>query len=254
MAKHRVALKKCRTGIRWWWRRAHLRSRTGVVITLVYLMIIFLTVWHKSDAFLKLELNALGDFLAGTFAPLALLWLVIGYFQQGEELRQNSRALLLQAEELHQAAEHAGGLLDVARKEHELAMEQLREAQRQREIAAERQKEARERLRKEALQPSLSFHLAFIHNTNSVRVQLTNTGHSCADFSLDIPENSLLKLVKPVEEKTLGTHGNIFFVVKVLNNLGTTPVIAHWTDDDGTRSKSEFISSVARDQLTIVSP
>jgi hypothetical protein len=37
--------------------------------------------------------NAWGDWAGGTFAPLAFLWLVVGYFQQGEELR-------LQAEEL----------------------------------------------------------------------------------------------------------------------------------------------------------
>lgn len=32
--------------------------------------------------------------------PLALLWLILGYFQQGEELKQSTRALQLQAEEL----------------------------------------------------------------------------------------------------------------------------------------------------------
>ena len=44
--------------------------------------------------------NELGDFLAGASAPLAFLWLVLGYFQQGEELRQNTQALTLQTEEM----------------------------------------------------------------------------------------------------------------------------------------------------------
>ena len=47
-----------------------------------------------------LEPNNFGDFLGGVVAPLAFLWLVVGYFQQGEELRQNTAALHLQAEEL----------------------------------------------------------------------------------------------------------------------------------------------------------
>lgn len=34
-----------------------------------------------------MELNALGDYLAGTFAPLAFLWLVVAVFVQKEELR-----------------------------------------------------------------------------------------------------------------------------------------------------------------------
>jgi len=44
------------------------------------------------------DLNAWGDTAAGFFAPLAFLWLVLGYRQQGEELKQ-------QAEELRQSVE-----------------------------------------------------------------------------------------------------------------------------------------------------
>lgn len=48
----------------------------------------------------SLEPNALGDMLAGFFAPLAFLWLVAGYLQQGRELMQNTKAILLQHTEL----------------------------------------------------------------------------------------------------------------------------------------------------------
>src|SRR5262245_47194324 len=40
--------------------------------------------------------NEWGDWAAGLFSPVAFLWLVVGYFQQGEELRESSRALRLQ--------------------------------------------------------------------------------------------------------------------------------------------------------------
>jgi hypothetical protein len=60
----------------------------------------------------KMAFNGWGDFFAGVSAPLAFLWLVIGYFQQGEELGQNTkaleqqeRALQLQVDELKQSVE-----------------------------------------------------------------------------------------------------------------------------------------------------
>ncbi|WP_374632629.1 hypothetical protein [Ferrovibrio sp.] len=43
--------------------------------------------------------NNFGDFWSGTFAPLAFWWLVLGYFQQGVELRQNVEALKQQSKE-----------------------------------------------------------------------------------------------------------------------------------------------------------
>ncbi len=58
-------------------------------------------VWFTWPQITMLSLNALGDFFAGLFAPLALLWLVLGFFQQGEELR-------LQAAELNASVKHAG--------------------------------------------------------------------------------------------------------------------------------------------------
>lgn len=57
--------------------------------------------------FLALDPNAVGDFFAGVFAPLAFLWLVIGYFQQGAELRDNTKALADQVQEAKKAAEQA---------------------------------------------------------------------------------------------------------------------------------------------------
>ncbi|MGQ1348546.1 hypothetical protein ACT4VF_04445 [Acinetobacter baumannii] len=49
--------------------------------------------------------NELGDFLAGIFAPLAFLFLYLGYKQQGRELQQNTKALNLQAQELQNSVE-----------------------------------------------------------------------------------------------------------------------------------------------------
>lgn len=221
------------------------------MISLGYLSVILVTVLVRSEDFKKLELNALGDFLSGTFAPLALLWLVIGYFQQGDELRQNSRALRLQAEELRQAAEHAGGLLDVARKEHELATEKLRAEQCRHESQLEREAQTLERKRKQQLQPDLSFHLAFVQEGDEARVKLVNSGHDCTDFTLEIPDNDVLRLLESVHTDSLKSHASLFFRVAALKRLGTTKVFTHWTDHDGDRFQLEFIASVADDLITI---
>jgi hypothetical protein len=57
--------------------------------------------------FATLPAEELGNFLEGAFAPLAFLWLVIGYFLQQKELQQNTAALRAQADEIHRTAEQA---------------------------------------------------------------------------------------------------------------------------------------------------
>lgn len=72
----------------------------GVIGTVIYLIIIAITVMLHFSEFVDLKLNELGDFLAGAFGPVAFLWLVLGFLQQGRELKLSSDALQLQAEEL----------------------------------------------------------------------------------------------------------------------------------------------------------
>lgn len=52
-----------------------------------------------------LKLNELGDFFAGFAAPLAFIWLIAGYVQQGIELEQNTEALKSQQKELEEQVE-----------------------------------------------------------------------------------------------------------------------------------------------------
>jgi len=50
---------------------------------------------------------SVGGFLEGAFAPLAFLWLVVGFFLQREELQRSSRAIDLQYHEMRRTAEQA---------------------------------------------------------------------------------------------------------------------------------------------------
>lgn len=75
----------------------------------------------------SLEPNSLGDMLAGFFAPLAFLWLVAGYLQQGRELMQNTKALLLQHKELVDSVEQQRQIALVASQDMELFRQQIKD-------------------------------------------------------------------------------------------------------------------------------
>lgn len=79
------------------------------------------------------KLNEWGDFFAGYFAPLAFLWLVLGYLQQGEELKASTEALRLQAEELKNSVQQQSELVAVSRaqvQQESVALEEERERRR----------------------------------------------------------------------------------------------------------------------------
>ncbi|WP_353187448.1 hypothetical protein [Pseudomonas sp.] len=73
----------------------------GGVLTVLYALFAWWLVGDRIYKLQSMELNEVGDFLAGAFGPLAILWLVLGFFQQGIELRQGTNALRLQAQELN---------------------------------------------------------------------------------------------------------------------------------------------------------
>jgi len=86
-----------------------------------------------------MDLNECGDFLAGFIAPLAFYWLIIGYFQQREELKQNTMALKLQQKELRfqvlelknsveqqtRSADAQTDLIKIEKEKHEIAKHPL---------------------------------------------------------------------------------------------------------------------------------
>lgn len=87
-----------------WNLRNHL-GKVGSAMTYAYLVVIVAMIWGRSGQLLNMPLNEVGDFLAGAFGPVAFLWLVLGFLQQGDELRTSSKALELQATELKNSVE-----------------------------------------------------------------------------------------------------------------------------------------------------
>lgn len=79
----------------------------GVTVVWVFLGITYITSVVGWIDFATLNASSLGSFLEGAFAPLAFLWLVVGFFMQQSQLSQNTRAVELQLEALRQSADQA---------------------------------------------------------------------------------------------------------------------------------------------------
>lgn len=89
----------------------------GAALTAVYLLAVLIYAVCATSALLEMTPNEFGDFLAGCFAPLAFFWLVLGFFQQGDELRNSVAALHLQGEELRNSVEQQRQLVEVTRQQ-----------------------------------------------------------------------------------------------------------------------------------------
>ena len=77
----------------------------GSIVSIIYLWIFSPTLFEVISPTTKLKPNELGDFLAGLFAPLAFLWLVLGFLIQASELRLSRRDLYEQME-VQKAVKH----------------------------------------------------------------------------------------------------------------------------------------------------
>lgn len=149
----------------------------GGLFTAFYLAGLLCLLYGRWGELKCLPLNELGDFLAGAFGPLAILWLVLGFFQQGVELRQNSAALQLQARELKNSVEQQEKLAKTATDhlDHEKSLRvEEKELQRQR------------------AQPKLSFtpgRAEFGSGTAYYRVLVANNGRQdCTDLLFTFDE------------------------------------------------------------------
>lgn len=91
-----------------------------ILLSGAYLILIIILFFSNLSVTQEMKPNEWGDFLAGTFAPLAFLWLVFGYRQQGDELRQNTIAIELQAKELKNSVEQQTALVEATKFELDL--------------------------------------------------------------------------------------------------------------------------------------
>ncbi|BAP04577.1 TPA: hypothetical protein I7108_003909 [Vibrio cholerae O1] len=79
-------------------------EKFGILLTSLWFLLLCGLVALKWDDAVSMSLNEWGDFLAGVTAPIAFLWLIIGYMLQRKELSLNSEALWLTQKEVERQA------------------------------------------------------------------------------------------------------------------------------------------------------
>lgn len=193
--------------------------------------------------------------MAGAFSPLAFAWLVLGFIQQGVELRQNSAALILQAEELKSAAKHAGDMVELQRKDLELRIEELEKARTKAQAVAEENARRLEAIAVKKAQPSFSFGL---FQRDSARKKyaagrLSNHGQSCTNVRLEMDQvPTVIALLGTTEFEKFDSELSVEIKMFSANSQHTHPLVVHYTDSLGTQRSQSFIVSSQSDYVRIV--
>ncbi|WP_456407748.1 hypothetical protein [Thiolapillus sp.] len=117
----------------WGYVKENKMTTFGISITIAYFIFVVVFRWSSLHDLKTMKLNEFGDFFAGVFGPLMLFWLILGYIQQQKELRQNTKALEMQADELRKSVEQHKELVEVTRLQAETESKAL-DAKLQKEI------------------------------------------------------------------------------------------------------------------------
>ena len=96
--------------LQWWCSRSFVWW--AAYFTVLYVGGAILIVGARFNDLIELRLNEIGDLSAGVFGPIAFLWLVLGYVQQGRELKISSEALQMQAAELKASVKQQTALVE----------------------------------------------------------------------------------------------------------------------------------------------
>jgi len=152
----------------------------GLVFSAIYLYGIYYFAGSRLDTLKAMDLNELGDFLAGVFGPVSILWLILGFFQQGLELRQNNEALNLQAAELKNSVDQQKEMVAVTREQ----------------VAAELEKIRIEReIRVASLEPVFAFKEIYGYENNGkyfFQGRVTNAGNKITELTVSVDNENYM--------------------------------------------------------------
>lgn len=210
----------------------------GIGGTVAWLLLGIFYLAPRLDKLAELGLNEMGDFLAGSFAPLAFFWLVLGFFQQGAELRTSNNALWLQGEELRNSVEQQRDLVAATREG----------------IAAETERlnEAREAARMRA-QPVLELVLGGWGSGGDDREQslsLLNHGETCTGVSVLFMGVDVVM----AQRDRFDRGGRLDFRVTIPSDLNFPPIRfrVDYIDNLATRGSADFTLTAHEGALTVV--
>ncbi|MBT9462528.1 hypothetical protein [Hydrogenophaga sp.] len=212
------------------------RYSIGMLVTIAYVVALAIYAYVQRDPVMKMTPNELGDALAGAASPLAFLWLVLGYLQQGEELRQNTTALNLQVKELQASVDQQRALVETTQRQHEF------------ELARE---EERRRATFLSNQPVFDVQLAgglVHHGKDLFYLTMTNMGRLCSRLAIYADEDE--SLLFEGEELPLifngGTAVEMSFALSVQHIGQDLSCVICYTDWNGEERKQRFAIRVAK--------
>lgn len=174
------------------------KTKIGIFCTVIWMIFGFLLIGFKIDSLKLMPLNEIGDFLAGFFSPLAFLWLVLGYLQQGEELKLNTKALELQVQELRLSVEQQKELVEVTRVDVALSKQ-----------AHEREKEREIRQAQPIFEIQIGSYRSGSQGIHELEAKLFNKGSSATAVQLRVETGAVHPEEFPVIES--GGHKNLVF-------------------------------------------
>lgn len=109
----------------------------GVLATIAYVVFVGWLVGDKVLAINTMSLNEIGDFCAGIFGPITFFWMILGFIMQTKEMKQSSKSLRMQADELSKSVKQQEEMASAAKeqisrdieREEKLENERVRQAQ-----------------------------------------------------------------------------------------------------------------------------
>jgi hypothetical protein len=178
------------------------RIRIALVLTGIWLVgagAYIYANWPDIEALKAIDVAALAG---GAVMPLAFVWLVVGFFQQGEELRNNAVALRNQTDLLAQQIEGTKSLVLVAVRQTEATV---------RLVQLERQKfqeETKNKLR--AAQPCFVLDQGMRH-PRSGSMRLHNVGAPASNLAIVTGDPAIKTTIQPSSFVQSGGFVNLHF-------------------------------------------
>lgn len=193
--------------------RAKFNGSWPAKLTAIWLLLVVGSSAVNWQSFSIMGPNEWGDFLAGTMSPIAFMWLVFGYLQQGRELKQNTealhlqqKALLLQHEEL---AEQVKATLKVAAHSEQQAAAAFTMA-----TISESERRARELDAIFAIQPkfNISFASTFFDSSGGNKFYIENIGRDARRLQISSESFETCEAA----EKSISTGQKSYFILRRL--------------------------------------
>jgi hypothetical protein len=187
------------------------RTKIGLAGTIAWTAAIVSFLIWKRQYLGAMTLSEWGDFFSGVVAPVAFLWLILGYIQQGEEVRLNTEALRLQQEELRHQVEETAALVRATERQATASADQL---------ALEKQQLA-DALRREKARLQPTFHFLSGSGTGNVwEMKFRNDGGSATALAVVAAPTGASIRIQPIDYLPSNSEGRI-----VAQNLPKYPII-----------------------------